>query len=141
MQRFLSPRNLYPLVVVALVISLGACTTLRSINPFENAHNVPLKALASYGTYVVGVETAAKLKQDPSIPRELVDKLAALERDAGPVADGLYDAAVEVLVIKQQLAAGATTEERLAIASAELDGWVASAVPKMNKFFAAVNGD
>ena len=122
---------------VWIASGIYACTT---INPISKAETIEQKAYATYGTFVIFEEQAAKLVSSGTLPDNV--SLAIIEADerAKGVADSLLDATMEFIKIKSQLAAGETTQEQLDIAVANLDSWINRAVPLINSLGTAVEG-
>lgn len=124
------------LAVVALTI-LSACQTP---SPVKEAQTLDQKAYASYGTFVVWEEQAALLSQDPATPPSVKSALAKADAAAKPLADHLLDAVKVYENVSAQLAAGTTTAEKVAIATADLQSWLNEATPAITGLVAAVKG-
>lgn len=119
------------LIVGALISLLSACGTT---NPLRAAETDEQKAFAGYGTFVIYEEGAAKLFQDPSTPDAVKTGLTQADAITKPAADNLLDAAIQITGIKVLLKEGDTTEDKLNIASANLQRWLEEAIPLINKF-------
>lgn len=117
-------------------IAMAACTAA----PIQQAETPEQKAYALYGTYVIFQEKAAELVQDSTTPDNVKQALREADRVAYPVAESLVDAVLEVEAIRQQVASGMTSEERLTIAISNLSTIYFSAAPKLLAVVSAVKG-
>lgn len=127
---------LWVYVISLAAVSVAACTG----NPVQQAETVEQKAYALYGTYVIFQERAAELVQDTATPENVKQALREADRVAYPVAESLVEAVLEVETIRQQVAAGMTSEERLTIAISNLSTIYFSAAPKLLAVIVAVKG-
>lgn len=125
----------YTLVTVGLLLGLlAACAH----SPVQTAQTPEQKSFALYGEFVVYEEVAARLMQAPEVPASVKEAIKAADGKAKPIADKLLDAALEVIQIQKQIAAGTSTQERLAIANTNLAQWYQEAEPKVSALVSAV---
>jgi hypothetical protein len=125
------------LVGLAATLVLVGCKSLSA--PVEAAQTPEQTAYALYGTFVVFEELAASIVTDPATPASVKDVIKQADAVAKPAADGMIDAARQVIKIQTQLAAGTTPDEKLEIASTNLYGWTLEAKPKILALQCAVN--
>lgn len=125
------------LVGITSLVAIPAC----SVTPAKvvaEAHTPAQKAFALYGTFRVFEEAGAKLVKTPGTMPQVIQAIQLADAKAKPIADKLYDAAVEVIVIQAQLGAASTPDDRLVIANANLEQWVTNLKPVVNDLIAAV---
>lgn len=120
-------KTLFRMAVIATLIGLSGCKVLQAGDTIEQ------KSYALYGSFVVFEEQAAKLVQEPEVPESIKEVLRDADSEAKPLADALLDAAGEVVLIKQALAEGKTTEEKVNIAIQNLSTRYYSAKPKIDR--------
>lgn len=134
------------LVAVSLVLMGASCSKVENdranaISPAckEIKTTLEVCAYANYGTFVVVEELAASIAKDPSLPKSARDRIIAADQVAKPVADSLYSALREYTKIRAEVSAGTTTEEKLIVATANLNRWVTQAAPLIRALVDAVN--
>ena len=123
-----------------LTLWLFALAGCQGANPIKAAETPEQRAYAAYGTFVIAQETAADLVEDASIPDGVRLRIITAEERAKPVADSLLDAYMEFLIIKAEFDAGETSEQRLIIASNELDDWVTQLAPLVGELLRNIKG-
>ena len=123
--------------MLAVLLVLQACT---ASNPITRAETVEQKAYATYGTFVIFEEQAAKLVSSGQLPRSTVVKIGDADNRAKPIADSLLEATLQFAEIRAEYEAGGTGEGRFIAATNELNGWVEQALPLINNLVAAVKG-
>lgn len=130
--------KVFPVLLLALVAiaSLPGCATVSA--PTKAAETVEQKAFAVYGTFVIFEEAGADIVENTSLPLDVRRAVQNTDRTAKPVADALVAAALEAQRIRLQVEAGANTVERLDIATANLERWIARAGPLIDNLVAAV---
>lgn len=109
-------------------------------NPVAAAKTPEQKAFAIYGEFVVFEEAAAKVASNPTTPATVLASIKSADARAKPVMDSTLSAALEVVSIEQQIAAGSTTQDKLVIATANLQSWVDQGTPLVNNLVSAVKG-
>lgn len=129
-----------PLVWVYTICLGAALVAGCGLSPLKQAETPEQKAYALYGTYVIFQEKAAELVQDSTTPDNVKQALREADRVAYPVAESLVEAVLEVEAIRQQVASGVTSEERLTIAISNLSNIYFSAAPKLLEVVSAVKG-
>lgn len=122
------------LLAVVLLLALNAC----GHTPVKSAQTADQKAFALYGTFVVYEEVGAKLVQSAEVPASVKAVMRTADATAKPIADKLLDASLEVIQIQREIAAGASTQDKLAIANANLARWYQEAEPKIAALVSAV---
>lgn len=130
-------RQLQTFYLLILMLALQAC---GSANPLAKAETTEQRAFATYGTFVIIEEQAAKLVSSGSIPDSAIRAIGRADAQAKPVADSLLDATLEFTVIKAEYEAGGSGEEKFVRAMNELNGWVERARPLVANLIAAVRG-
>lgn len=123
-----------------LVVASAAITACGTLNPVARAQTVEQKAYAVYGQFVVVEEQAAALVQEASVPASAKQAIARADAVAKPVADKLLAATLAVEQVRDDIAAGKSTEEKLVIATANLQKWYAEVVPLIRDLASAVKG-
>ena len=130
-------RQFQTFYLLAIMLLLQACA---GANPIAKAETTEQRAFATYGTFVIIEEQAAKLVSSGQIPDSAVRAIARADAQVKPVADSLLDATLEFAVIKAEFEAGATGEERFVRAMNELNSWVERARPLIANLISAVQG-
>ncbi len=125
-------------ILLAWVALSGAAC--QNVNPIAAAETNEQRAYAAYGTFVIFSEKAADIAELPSVPRNVKLALIGAEERAGPVADDLLDALLEFESIRDEFSAGTSTEERVLIASNNLNSWINRLLPLVNDLIKEVKG-
>ena len=120
-----------------LILILQGCV---SANPIAAANSTELRAYAVSGTYGIFQEKGLELIQRGNLPNSVSLRLISLEERATPVVDELDKALDFYEGVKEDLAAGASSNVRLSIALRELNKWLTETEPLVNSFKAAVKG-
>jgi hypothetical protein len=118
------------------VLSAAGCAA----NPHKTAQTIEQQGDAVYGELVIAKEQGAKILQDATVSDTVKRPIATLIVEAKPVTDGLQDTLVLYSKVKADVAAGASTEEKLAIVNRDLAGWISQAQPLITKLIQAVAG-
>jgi len=125
-------------VVFALsVLVLQACSIL---DPMRAAETTEQRAFAAYGTYVIFVERAAELMDSPALSDDNKLRIIAAVETSTTVTGELFNAMSEYEAAKALLDQGQTTEERVLIASQNLNSWVEKAMPLIQNLISAIQG-
>lgn len=114
--------------------ALAAC----ALNPVNQAETVEQKALAAYGSLVIGVEQIAKLVQPGTLPDSVQRCLISVGESAGSIAkQGLaaYNAAQDA---RSKFQTDAAEQGRVMAAVGSLDRWITEAGPVVDKLPSAV---
>jgi len=125
-------------VLLACFALLGS--SCQNVNPIAAAETDEQRAYATYGMYVIFIEKAADLVENPNTPRDVKLALIHAEETASPIADMLLTIALDVTAIREELAKSGTGEERLATALIHLNGWVNQLIPHLNNLVTQVKG-
>lgn len=134
----LQPNKIFQLFTLLLFAwVLQACT---AANPIAQAETVDQKAYAAYGTYVIFAEKAADIAERPDVSTSVKLKLIQAEEKASPVAKNLLDTVLEYEEIRDEVAAGTNTSEKLLIVSNQLNNWVTQLAPLINELIRNVKG-
>ena len=136
-------RNNYNPLILTYFLGIVCLLTFQAcsiINPVSKAETTEQRAYATYGTFVIFEEKAAELVESGTLPDDIALAIIDADERAKGVADSLLDATWEFIRIRNQLAAGETTQEQLDIAVANLDSWINRAVPLINGLGTAVEG-
>jgi hypothetical protein len=133
-------RQLIAKVGTLWILFLGLAVGCAQFNPIARADTTQQKALAAYGSLVIGVEQISELLRPDTLPDNVQERLIALaERSAALASAGLaaYNQAEEA---RADFAADVAAEGRLTAALNNLDGWVTRAEPVVNDLKAAIRG-
>ena len=114
--------------------------TRRGANPIAKAETTEQRAFATYGTFVIIEEQAAKLVSSGQLSDSAVRAIARADAQVKSVADSLLNATLEFTVIRAGFEAGETGEERFVRAMNELNSWVERARPLIANLITAVRG-
>lgn len=90
--------------------------------------------------YEVYQKRGEELKADPLAPADVKEAVQTADAAATPVILELVASTRVYVEIKSELDAGATQDERLAIANANLEGWVQKAMPRIKALIRATGG-
>jgi hypothetical protein len=123
-----------------LVVAAFALSACESLNPIARAQTVEQKAYAAYGQFLIVEEQAAAIVQEPSVPASAKQAVARADAAAKPVADKLLAAVLAVRQVREDIAAGKSTEEKLLIATANLQRWYDEVLPLVHDLASAVKG-
>lgn len=130
----------YLAAMVALCFALVSLEGCGAANPVKAAQTVDQKAYAIYGEFTVAEEQAAIFVHSADATPEFKSAIKSADAAAKPVVDAMLAAVLEVTAIRAQLSEGATTEAKLAIATANLQKWVDDAVPLVAALRSAFKG-
>lgn len=127
--------------IPVLALALGALllSAACAVNPLAVAKTTQQQAFSVYGEFVAYEKVAAKLVQDPTVPEAAKTVLRHADAAAYPPATALYNATQEVIQIQADIAAGATTSDKLVIASASMQSWYDTSKPLVDKLIDAVS--
>ena len=130
-------RQFQTFYLLAIMLLLQACA---GASPIAKAETTEQRAFATYGTFVIIEEQAAKLVSSGQISDSAVRAIARADAQVKSVADSLLNATLEFTVIRAEFEAGGTGEERFVRAMNELDNWVERARPLIANLITAVQG-
>jgi len=122
--------------LIPLLLLLAACVN----NPLKVAEGDEEKAYAALGIYHIVQLQVLNLVQDQTIPADYRKRIAAAENAALPVIKALDDALLSYLEVKDALAAGTTTDEKVRIAAANLASWTLKAQTSVREISLALKG-
>lgn len=129
--------RLFELVLVVLVSGLlQAC----AVNPVSQAETAPQKALAVYGSLVIGVEQIAALVAPDTLPDNVQSRLIAVGERAGALAKAGLRAYTEVEAARAAFVADSSQQGRLSAALNSLSQWVTQAEPVVSELRGAIRG-
>lgn len=128
------------IAAMVLIVATAAMSACGSLNPLARAQTVEQKAYAAYGQFLIVEEQAAAIVQEPSVPASAKQAVARADAVAKPVADKLLAAVLAVGQVRDDLAAGKSTEEKLVIATANLQKWYDEVLPLVRDLASAVKG-
>ncbi len=104
-------------------VALAGCST----NPFKYTDTPAQKAYAIERAYNIVLEGALDVVSSPATSASIKSSIRRVEAQTTPVIDSLANAFAQYEVVRAQLAQGESSDEKLAIAAAELDNWVRQA--------------
>lgn len=109
-----------------ITMALAAClvAACASINPFAAAKGADEKAYAVLGTYQIVQGQILKVVNDTTLSANTRRSAAQADAVAFEIIKSLKESMEKYLDAKEQLAAGTTSKERVAIAIANLNDWV-----------------
>lgn len=128
------------IAAVVLTVAAFALTACGTLSPLSHAQTVEQKAYALYGEFVVVEEQAAATVQNPEVGSVVRTQVAHADQLAKSAADHLLDTAVVVRHVKADLDAGVTTEDKLVIATINLQKWVDELGPQLEALIASLKG-
>ena len=130
-------RQVQAFYLLVILFALQACA---GTNPVAMAETTEQRAFATYGTFVIIEEQAAKLVSSGQISDSAIRAIGRADAQAKPVADSLLDVTLEFTVIRIEYEAGGTGEEKFVRSMNELNGWVERARPLIANLISAVKG-
>lgn len=127
------------LLAIGAAVLLSGCTTtpvdvIQTACTRGTTYTAERCAKGVGETYEVYQKRAADIVANPAAPAEVKEAVKAAESLASDVVVKTLKAGAFYAEVKQQLAAGLTTEEQVAIANASLEAWVAKAIPLIRSF-------
>ena len=138
MTRYLKQiRGFQVLLMMVMVFTLQACAYT---SPYEAAETPGQKALALLGPYDIIQADAEGVVNDASIPLSVRRAVQRAEDVATPVILELDKAFAKYQVISAQLAQGQSTQEKLDIATANLNDWIRQAEEAIADLGTAIAG-
>ena len=141
-RKFLAP--LAVLFLASFALMGAACNRVQEANPVGAAckdlsENLAVCGYATYGTFVIFEELGAKTAKEAGVSQTVREAIIDADEVAKPVADSLYNALQLYETARAELAAGRTSEEKFAIATANLNRWITEAAPLVADLVKAVN--
>lgn len=112
-----------PIMAIAMA-TLVACTGCAA-NPFKAARGADEQAYAVLGSYVIYQRQALLIVQDVTLPSEVRRVVANADAVAFPVLKAVDTMLVDFLNAKAALDAGTGSEDKVRIATNNLQDWVA----------------
>lgn len=122
-------RSLAAMAAITLPFIAGC-----SSNPVKEAETPEQQAYALYGSYVIAVEQAADLVEDPDTPAAVKASIKQYEPVATQAAVTLRNAVRSAAQAREAVAAGESTRERLTLAIAQLNDKLAAAGASIRAF-------
>jgi hypothetical protein len=130
----------HPLVVGLLVVlavsTLSACTSLG----VTAAKTAEQRAAALLGDFTIYQRASLLIAEDPTVLPEVRRAVADAAIKAKPVADQLDEALRQYRAVSGALAAGQTTDEKVAIAAANLNRWIVELTPLIRNLSDTIKG-
>lgn len=123
--------------LLAIMFVLQACA---ASNPIAKAETIEQRAFATYGTFVIFEEQAAKLVSSGELSNSTVRAIGRADSLAKPVADSLLEATLEFTEIKEEYEASGVGEARFVASMNSLNDWVERLLPLVNNLVSAVKG-
>lgn len=140
-------RQIHPIryLWLATVLALVGCATpphkvIQTACQRVDAYSTERCAKGIAETYEVYQKRAEDVVLNPSTPADVKKPIQKADAAATPVMVELLKSAALYATIKAQLGHG-TTEEQLAVANANLESWVQQALPLIDGFRKALNGE
>lgn len=138
-----SSAQLHPLTVLlgialtfVMLSGLAGCAT----SAYRQAETLEQRAAALIGDFNIWQRAALKIAEDttvlPTVRREVADAVIA----AKPVVDDLDAALRQYRSIARALDAGETTEDKVAIAAANLNRWILDVAPLITHLRTSIEG-
>ncbi len=139
------PKNAQYAFLALVLMTLAGCVTTP-----QNVLKVACDRSIQYSTercakgiaevYDVYQRRAEDLVTNLTTPAEVKQAIKTADAAASPVVAAVLGATKEYVIIRAQLAAGQTSDEKLAIANANLEAWVTQALPLIDNLVKAVGG-
>jgi hypothetical protein len=129
------------LAAAALTLS-GGCAN----NPVQAGcgsapgQTVETCALALYGQYVIFESAGAHLIADPAVPSAVKRAIQVADAAGAPIVEHGEALLEEYETAAGELAAAPTGSEKLALATLNLQSWIAQATPQLQALKSAVGG-
>lgn len=136
-QMIVGVRQVQAFYLLVIMFALQACA---AYNPISAAETTEQRAFATYGTFVIVEEQAAKLVSSGDISDSAVRAIGRADAQAKPVADSLLDTTLEFIVIREEYESGGTGEAKFESAMNNLNSWVERARPLIANLISAVKG-
>jgi len=114
-----------PAVSLLMIAALTALTACSALNPLHVAQTPEQKYAAVKLTYDALLTVAQTFVADQTIPPDARRAVQSAVGKSGELYKSLNTAFVEYVAAKSQLAAGATTSDKLNVATTNLATWVA----------------
>jgi len=130
------------LAAAALTLSSGGCAN----NPVQAGcgsapgQTVLTCALALYGEYVIFESAGAHLIADPSVTPAVKRAIQVADRTGAPIVEHGEALLEEYEAAAGELAGAPTGTDKLALATLNLQSWIAQATPQLQALRAAVGG-
>lgn len=134
--------------VAACIVSLTGASCSRVNNASTNAispacanpkETIDVCAAAIYGTFSVFEELGLAVAKDPGTPNGARQAIIKADERVKPVADSLLEALRQYQKISAEVAVGKTPEDKLLIATSNLNRWITDAAPLVRSLIGAVN--
>lgn len=120
--------------LLLLTLALYGCIT----RPVSVAKDSEQRAYALYGEFVIFEEEASRLRG--SVPAAVYVGVQRADAVAKPTADSLLQAVHDYDTISAQLRAGNSTQDKLTVATSNLQTWVTQAETDVENLVSAVKG-
>jgi hypothetical protein len=141
-------RLLAPFAVVLVgvfALSGAACQRVDRANPVGSAckdlsENLAVCGYATYAMFVIFQELGARAAKERGVSPAVRDAIIRADAAAKPVADNLYHALQLYESVRAELQAGKSTQEKLDVATVNLNRWITEAAPLVAGLVQAVNG-
>jgi hypothetical protein len=124
------------IVVSTLTPMLTGCNTLA----VSRAETLEQKAAALLGDFNIYQQASLKVGSDETVSPEFRRVVLDAAITAKPIADRADEALRQYRGIRRQLAEGSTTNEKVAIAAANLQGWIQQLAPTVKTLRNVVEG-
>ena len=132
---------------VAVVVAAGTfgCTTtptevVRVGCAGGTAYKVERCADTLARVYNIYQTRALEITQDAQVPTDVKEKIRKADAEATPVVRELIASSKQYMDVRDALQGGTTEDEKLRIANANLERWIAQAVPRINALIASIGG-
>ena len=125
---------------VWIALALVAISACAAFNPISRAETVEQKALAAYGSLVIGVEQIAELLRPDTLPDDVQSRLIAVSERSAALATAGLAAYNQAQTARAQFEADASTQGRLNAALINLDSLVTRADPVVDDLKSAIRG-
>lgn len=130
---------------LAAVLALAGCVTppqkvIQTACQKVDSYSTERCAKGIAETYEVYQKRAEGIVTNPATPADVKRPIQKADALATPIMVKLLESAALYASIKLQLGNG-TTEEQLAVANANLEAWVQQALPLIDGFRKALNGE
>jgi len=129
-------------VILVVMVALAGCATTpadlyKEADKAAGFHEAEWKAFATYAVWTVYHKQGAALLNDPNVPAAFKKGMAVAEQRVHPVMESLVDAWLIYVDARNKLTGEWNTQQRLAIAVANLTDWTTRAKLALDGFIYA----
>lgn len=129
------------LTSISLMVALACLSGCAVVEPLKAAQTVEQKAYVLYAEYTIAQGVAVRLVRDAAVPASVKSDISRAEAAAFPVAEQLADTAMVVTELREQYVVGATSQEKLESAVANLSNIYFAVKPRLEALILTVKAN